>query len=206
MTDRTDSIRPPPLHQRLSDAAKHLGAEPVALAELAAMHGAPAQGSLLVLLATPCVLPVPGIGNVMGVALMLVAVAMWRGESAHALPARVAALVVSAKWARRILELLAGFYRLSGRWSAERLARFASGQPTSWMAIKTGLMGGLIFLPIPLGNVLPALSLVLLGLGLSSRDGAAVLLSTVVAMAALIYTASLGMAAWSWALAPWLGI
>jgi hypothetical protein len=63
-------------------------------------------------------------------------------------------------------------------------------------------MGALIFLPIPLGNVLPALALVLLGLGLAFRDGLAVLLATALAGAAVVYTAALGMVAWAWGLAP----
>ena len=58
-------------------------------------------------------------------------------------------------------------------------------------------MAVLIILPIPFGNVLPALALMLLGLGLAYRDGVAVLLAIGTAAAALLYTATLGLAAWS---------
>lgn len=193
----------PDLHQRLRQAADQLGGEPVALARLAELHGqAAAHGTLLVLLATPCVLPVPGVGNVMGLALVLLGLAMWRGEQRSALPRRVADLQLPAVWARRVLNLLARFYALSARWSRQRMPHLASQRQRLWMAPKVALMGGIIFLPLPLGNVLPALALVLLGLGLAFRDGLAVLLSLLVAAAAVVYTVALGAAAWSWLLLP----
>lgn len=191
-----------PLHHRLRDAAARLGTEPVALSELAEAHGQAARGTLMVLLATPCLLPVPGIGNVMGVALLVLAGAMWRGEQVGPLPRRVAEMQLSAAWARRVLGQLANFYALAGRCSRQRWIPLALPGPRSWMSVKVGLMGALIFLPIPLGNVLPALALVLLGLGLAFRDGLAVLLATAVAGAAVVYTAALGMVAWAWGLAP----
>lgn len=197
-----------PLHQRLRQAAAGLDDAPVALARLAELHGPAAQGTLLVLLAAPCVLPVPGIGNVMGLGLMLLALAMWRGGAADCLPPRVAGFELSATWARRVLGLLAHFYALAGRWSRQRWTPLAGSAPQRWQAAKVGLMGGLIFLPIPLGNVLPALALVLLGLGFAFRDGLAVLLAAAAGAAALAYTAALGAAVWAWGLAPlqqWLG-
>ena len=46
-------------------------------------------------------------------------------------------------------------------------------------------------LPLPLGNVLPSLSLILLSLGWMFRDGIALAVSAVTGCAALAYTASL---------------
>jgi hypothetical protein len=131
-------------------------------------------GTLLVLLSVPCVLPVPGVGNVLGLGLLLMALAMWRGQASHELPSRVASWQMPAHWAQRVLGLLARFYSLAGRWSRERWLHLVDG-PQGWLAPKVALMGGLIFLPIPFGNVLPALALSLLGLGLVFRDGLAVL-------------------------------
>lgn len=194
------------LHQRLRRAAAALGDEPVALSQLAAAHGAAAQGTLLVLMSAPCVLPVPGVGNVLGMGLMLLALAMWRGQCAQQLPQRVAGWQLSARWARRVLGLLAGFYALAGRWSRQRLVHLVgqADTPQAWLAPGVALMGGLIFLPIPFGNVLPALALCLVGLGLVFRDGLAVLLAMLAATLALAYTGALGVLAWQWGLAPLL--
>ena len=65
-----------------------------------------------------------------------------------------------------------------------------------------GADGLLIILPIPLGNVLPALALMLLGLGMVFRDGIAVLVSATLATSAVLYTAGLGLVAWIWGVAP----
>ena len=93
---------------------------------------------------------------------------------------------------------------LGRRWARSRLTGIAEPGPRSWIAAKAGLMAVLIVLPIPFGNVLPALALMLLGLGLVFRDGAAVLLSAAIATMAVLYTGGLGMAAWLWGMAPLL--
>ncbi len=191
------------LHLKLRAAADTLTGAPVPLSHLADLHGSAARGTLLVLLSLPCVLPVPGVGNVLGLGLVLMALAMWRGQTGHQLPGRVAGWQMPAHWAQRVLGLLARFYALAGRWSRARWLHLVDG-PQVWLAPKIGLMGALIFLPIPFGNVLPALALSLLGLGLVFRDGLAVLLSMLAGSAAVAYTAGLGVLAWHWGLGPLL--
>jgi hypothetical protein len=125
------------------------------------------------------------------------------------LPAGVAGFRMPALWARRVLLLMAWLYAHVGRWSRRRLVRLVHARGRRrWMACMVALMGGLIFLPLPLGNVLPALSLALLGFALAFRDGLLVLLSLIVAVLACAYALALGAAAWSLALAPlwrWFG-
>lgn len=191
------------LHQRLRDAADALTGEPVALSHLADVHGSAARGTLLVLLSVPCVLPVPGVGNVLGLGLVLMALAMWRGQASHELPSRVAGWQMPSHWAQRVLGLLARFYSLASRLSRERWLHLVDG-PQGWLAPKVALMGALIFLPIPFGNVLPALALSLLGLGLVFRDGLAVMASFLAGGLAVAYTAGLGMLAWHWGVGPLL--
>ena len=193
-----------PLHHRLRDAAAALPQERVALSHLADVHGAAAQGTLLVLLAAPCVLPVPGVGTVLGGGLVLMALAMWRGQACSGLPRRVAEFELSAHWARRVLQLLARFYDGAGRLSRRRLSTLASAGAQPWLAVGVALMAVVIILPIPFGNVLPALALMLLGLGMVFSDGLAVLLAAAIGAGALLYTATLGLAAWAWAMAPLL--
>jgi hypothetical protein len=40
-------------------------------------HGPAAQGSILVFMATPCLLPIPGAGTVMAIGIAAMAWAMW---------------------------------------------------------------------------------------------------------------------------------
>ncbi len=59
-----------------------------------------------------------------------------------------------------------------------------------WIA----LMAGIIFLPLPLGNVLPSLSLIALSLGWMFRDGVALLVSGVLGVGAIAYLVTLWQA------------
>lgn len=60
-------------------------------------------------------------------------------------------------------------------------------------------MAALIFLPIPLGNVLPGLSLTMLSLGFMFRDGVMLLFSKLVGAAALGF-------AWTFSHLLWEGL
>lgn len=204
----------PPLPQRLNEAARTLSGAPLSFADLAVLHGEGGHGSLLILLALPCLLPVPGVGNVMGAALVLLSWVHWRGGDTRTLPPTVAQLRLSSGWARRVLVLMARFYSWIERWSRTRLPWLVCRSNAGWLCAKVAVMGLIIFLPLPLGNVLPALALLLLGAGLAFRDGLAVGLALLVAALALVYTAAIGLTAWSAlsslrrgleALGPWWG-
>ncbi len=191
------------VHHRLHRAAEALhaetSAEDVPLQHLAEAHGNAAIGTLLVLLAVPCVLPIPGVGTALGWGILALAVALWRGHEQVQLPAKVASMTLPRRFAQRVLRVLARFYGLASVWSRERLTAWLEPQRARWLAPKLALMAVLIILPIPLGNVLPAMSVVLLGLALAFRDGLAVLLSIVAAVLASAYAAAFGFALW------WLG-
>jgi hypothetical protein len=189
-----------PIPQRLRDAAAALTGERVALAHMADAHGPAVQGTLLVLLAAPCVLPVAGVGTVLGIGIALTALQLWRGQACELLSGRVARLEMPLPWARRVLTLLAGFYGLAERHTRQRLTALTLTPPRSWLALIVATMALLIVLPIPFGNVLPAASLILLGLGLVFRDGLAVLLGVGMAVLALLFTLALVLLAWHWGL------
>ncbi len=191
-------VTPPPLHRRLHDAAADLADGPVSLSELARAHGPAMHGTSLVLLATPCLLPIPGIGNALGTAMMVMAVAMWRGHDCSTLPRRIGDIELSTRWAGRVLKILALAYEWAARWSRQRHVGIVAVRPRSWMAVNLGLMGATIFLPIPLGNVLPALAIVMLGVGIALRDGLAVIAGGVVSVVALAYSAAVCAGAWWW--------
>jgi hypothetical protein len=190
------------LHQRLVHQASALEDRPITLGALAQAHGSALPGTLLVLVSAPCALPIPGIGNVLGVTMMLMALAMWRGDDWTVLPARVARLEMSAPAARRVLRLLAHVYRLAGHWSRERLCHWTVLQRHTWLAPKVALMGAVIFLPLPFGNILPALAVVVLGVGIAFRDGLAVVSAAALALASVAYAAAVAAGAWAWIVKP----
>jgi len=158
------------------------------------------DGFWLVLLGTLSVVPVPGLGAVLGIAVTSVALAMWRGRTDNALPDRLGRIEVPRAWAKRVALTMRRFYRLAGG----MVQRPRSARAAMSTAVVAGLMGILIFLPIPLGNLLPALSLVCLGMAATRRGRAAVLLGYVLAVLALLWTVALGCGA-SWLASGWFG-
>ena len=140
-----------------------------------------------------------------------------RGGLAHAeagcgqgpgLPERVGRLRLDATWSRRCLHALAWLYATAGRCLRARWSVLCHPRTGVWWSLWIGLMGLVIFLPLPLGNVLPSLSLVLLSLGWMFRDGLALLASAVVGSGAVAFALAFGHLVWEGVLAArtWLGL
>jgi hypothetical protein len=187
-----------PIVQRLRETAAALPAGRVSMQALAQAHGPAAHGTLLLPMAVPCLLPVPDVGTVLALGMAALAAAMWRGHSAACLPRRVAELELSRHWAQRVLGMLASAYSIAGRYARARLSHLASADKRSWTAAAIGLMSVIVVLPIPFGNLLPALAMMLIGLGLVFRDGVAVVLGLAMAGLALLVTVGLMLMAWVW--------
>lgn len=156
-------------------------------------HGLETHGTLILLLAAPCLLPVPGVSTLAGLGMAALAMAMWKGQTEPCLPPRVVELELPRHWAQRVLSTLASAYAQAGRHARARLGHLASVGRRSLVALAVGAMALLVGMPIPFGNVLPALALalalMLIGLWLVFRDGVAVvpgLLISAVAMAATV--------------------
>ncbi len=187
--------------------ASQISAE-VTLGWLTHFAGAVVPGLLLVLTALPSVLPLPGVGNLTGTALILMAWAIWRGGRPLALPSRLAEVKVSAGQASRLLCLLAWVHDRASAHLRPRVHGCVGPRSWVWSALPVALMGMVIFLPIPLGNVVGTVALVCLGLGHSLEDGLAVVAGWVLSGATLLYSmgVSWGLMAfaqslWEWAMA-----
>jgi hypothetical protein len=183
---------------RLHRSAARLQAERVDLQQLMQAHGPGSQGAMLMFLAAPCALPVPGVGTLLGWAILALAWAMWRGHAFDQLPERVARVSMPRIWARRVLGLLVRVYATSGRLSRPRWQPMACTQRQFWLPWLVAWLAFLIILPIPFGNVLPAISLILMGIGLVFLDGLLVVAGAAVAALATAFPLSLGVAAMIW--------
>lgn len=177
------------------DAAATLEAERVTVARLLQVHGPAAQGSLLLLLVVPCLLPIPGTGTVLGLGVLHLAWAMWRGRGADVLPRRVAELEMSGTWARRVLHTLARVYALAARLARARQHWALAAPADRVVALAMMVMAIVLVLPIPFGNLMPALALLFLALGLAFRDGVSVLVGLAASVLTLVITA--GVLGWA---------
>jgi hypothetical protein len=109
----------------------------------------------------------------------------------------VAAFAMPRPMAQRVLNGLSRLYRGAERLSRHRLRALAPSHGLGGgLAALGGLMAAIIVLPLPLGNLLPAVALVCLGLGMVFRDGLAVLLAMATGALALAYGVALVLGAW----------
>ncbi len=161
------------------------------LSELLRLHGDSSTAVVLMLMALLTVVPIAGAGTVLSVGILAIAWGWARGHDAVDLPERLGSLSLNERWTGRCLHGLAWMYERANRWLRPRWSVWSHGATRWGWGVWIALMGAVIFLPLPLGNVLPSLSLILLSLGWMFRDGIALMVSAVTGFAAIAYTASL---------------
>ena len=172
--------------------------ERVSLGEIVGALGDRGLGVILAAFAIPNVLPstVP-FGNVLtGIPVIVIAAQLMLGLEHLYLPPLLARRTISTSflkaWMPRVTKLLAWFERLlRPRFSymTSANAERAIGTLCMVLAIATTL-------PIPFGHQLPALGVMLIGLGLIERDGLALLAGTLIGLVgvALLALALFGLA------------
>lgn len=158
---------------------------------------------MLFIFAVPNTIPVPsGVSGVLGAPLIFLAAQLMLGR-----PPWLPRLISDRSFARTDFEKVVVKV---GPWlqKAERLMRprleFLAKPPAEYLIGAIVLILSIIlFLPIPLGNMLPAIAICVLALGLIERDGVWVLIGMAVSIASAIIVSSVIAA---FAYAGWLAI
>lgn len=161
------------------------------IAALLRLHGDSSLAVLLLLLSVVSILPIVGSGTLVSVAIFAAAWAWTLGHDAQALPERLGRITLSESITGQCLHAFAWLYEQCNRWMQPRWLLWSSGPTHVLWGMWIAVMAAIIFLPLPLGNVLPGISLILLSLGWMSRDGVALLAAVVVGLVAMAYTALL---------------
>lgn len=189
---RRNTRRLAELFARAAQAEPHVDvasadAVPRSLLDVFRLHGEGSAAAMLLVLAMLCVLPVAGVGTVLGFAIIAIALRWHKQRAFGTLSARLERVALSETWYRRCLRSLAWLYSGAERFLCTRWPALRRRSAMRWWGAWIALMGALILLPLPLGNVLPALSLVLLSLGWMFRDGVALIASTIVGVVAVAF-------------------
>jgi hypothetical protein len=159
------------LSQILSGIAADPARERVSVGDLLAAMGDRAFGALMLIFALPNLLPTPpGISGILGVPLVFLAAQLMLGQRPW-LPKVIAN--------RSMLRVdFSAFMDRAGPWLArvEKLLRPRLGvlvHPPAEYAIGVAclLLAVILILPIPLGNILPALAICMFSFGLLEKDG-----------------------------------
>ncbi|MFG6447728.1 exopolysaccharide biosynthesis protein [Roseateles sp. BYS180W] len=162
------------------------------LEDLLQLHGQASAAVVLMLVAMASVMPIAGIGTALSLVIFVLAWRWQRSGSEAVLPQRVAQTRINPLWTGRSLKALAWMYASAGRLMNPRWQVLLHRRATPWWSAFIALMGFVILLPLPFGNVLPALSLMLLSLGWMFRDGLTLMLAAATGSGAVAVMLALG--------------
>lgn len=152
----------------------------------------------LLLFSLPAIIPTPGVpaGMVFGSVLALLGLQMCLATRPMRMLPGLGKLSIDRGLLVRIIERAAPHLEKTRGWLRPRLDRLVTAGAIRAMGLVVCLMGILIALPIPFGNTLPGLAVLVLALGIAQKDGAAVL-------AGLGLTVIAGVASWAILAGSW---
>jgi hypothetical protein len=183
MLSRKRIRRPAP---RLSDILADLAAsdtESITLADIVAAVGERSIGALLVLLAMPNIVAgaVPGLTAVFGLPLIFLSLQLLVAADRPWLPARLARMEIRRAEFQRAVAFVSPHLRRLERAMKPRLLIFTAPWAERLIGLTCVLLSILIFLPIPLANLLPTIGVMLFGIALLERDGLAAIAAAAIA-------------------------
>ncbi|WP_342025011.1 exopolysaccharide biosynthesis protein [Jannaschia faecimaris] len=194
--DDVDPLRAPPLDKVLETLIKRSeSGQDVRLRDMLDLTGSRVHGILILLLALPeaVPLPLPSIGAVLGVPLILISGHLALYGERMTLPAKLLnrrvpgrALAVMGKYGRPVL-------RWMERLSRSRIPFVANRE--RMIGLLAAVISFLLFLPIPFVNVPLAMILSVLAWGMVQRDGLFVLIGVAATVALALLAMLVGMAA-----------
>jgi hypothetical protein len=157
----------------------------VTLGELVELFGDRAFGMLLLILAIPNVVPVPGLSTVVGIPTILLGLQMAIGWRQPWLPKRIRAAGFERESFQGMIRKVQPVIERVERRLRPRLSAFTEPPAERVLGLVIALLGGVLCLPIVFGNLPPAIAIALMALGLIEKDGAFVIAGLVACVAAL---------------------
>ncbi|HET8725912.1 MAG TPA: exopolysaccharide biosynthesis protein [Alphaproteobacteria bacterium] len=172
----------------LRDFLQHTGDPRVSLGELITAMGDRAYGVLLLLFALPNMLPigVPGMTAVFGAPLILFSAQLAIGLPAPWVPVWLANRSISHEHLSRVIGRSLPYLEQAERLLRPRWLVFTGSLGERVIGFVCFVLGLVIALPIPLGNILPAAAVAVLAIAILERDGAAAIAGHLVAAISLI--------------------
>lgn len=212
-TIRVDHVPPDEGADRLSAIltaiAKGQDRERISIADLLQALEHRAIGALMFIFAVPNAIPVPpGVSAILGAPLIFLSFQLMLGQRPW-LPRIITDRSLSRVDFERVVDLAAPWLA-----KAERLMRprfeFMGRPPAEYLVGAICLLLSIIlFLPIPLGNMLPAFTICVLALGVLERDGLWIGFGIACAIVAVVIVWGVVIAlAWAafYVLSNWLGL
>lgn len=178
------------LSSLLLNFARQIPGERISVGELKDSLGKRSFGMILFVLAVPNSLPVvgiPGVSTLLGAPIFLIGCQMMLGYQHIWLPKWVARSSISREGFIKIMEKAAPWLARIEKLLKPRWIWLAKGRAEPFLGVACALMAFLLMLPIPLGNLFPAISVVFISLGLMERDGVFVFLGLLMSLFSVFY-------------------
>jgi len=191
MTSSTTSdsgLRSEKTSQLLREFAGNLGEGSVSMEEIVAGLGDRGLGVLMAIFAVPNIFPaaVP-FGNVVtGIPVIILAVHLMLGWPRLVLPRTVARRSIGAATLKSFAPKLGALLARIEPLLKPRLTVVSGGATERMIGLICVILSILSALPIPFGHMVPALALVVIGLGLIEHDGVAILFGAILGLACAI--------------------
>ena len=158
--------------------------ERIAMTEFIATFADRAFGALMFIFAVPNVVPLPpGSSGFFAIPLILIAAQLVIGRRTLWLPAPILRVSLRRADYARMLERILPWLRRAERLLAPRLGIMFGALGDRLIGTCCLLMAIVLLMPIPFANMLPGVAIAAFSLGLMQRDGAAVIVGWVAALA-----------------------
>ena len=179
----------PPSRKRFSEILKDLGErdqDRVYVDDILKAFGDRAFGALMLFFAAPNMIPLPpGSSAILGLPLLFITAQLMMGRSVLWMPRVIARRSLTQVAFRNIVSrLLPWLYKVE-RILKPRLPQLVGDISGRAIGAASFVLAVVLFLPIPLGNMLPGLAVSLFALGLVERDGVAVIFGWITAFASV---------------------
>lgn len=179
-----DPGRPAQRHSSVSlstlllDFAANFSAERVRVRDITESLGQRSFGFILLIFALPNSLPIlgiPGVSTITGLPMLFVAIQMALGHKRVYLPRWIADSSLASADFHSLINKVVPWLRRIEKLMKPRIPLLTQGNAERWLGAFCVVLAFLLVLPIPLGNLLPALGILFIALGLIESDGICVL-------------------------------
>lgn len=184
----SSDARPEKTSQLLRQFTDQLGSERVSLEDVVAKLGDRGLGVLMAIFAVPNIFPAPvPFGNVLfGIPVIILAIHLMLGWPRLVLPKTIARRSIGAGVLKSITPKLAGMLARIEPLLKPRLPAVSTPAGERLIGLICVVLSILSALPIPFGHMVPALALMVIGLGLIEHDGVAILLGAALGLAGVL--------------------
>jgi hypothetical protein len=186
LRDGYEDLRPEKTSVAIRDLAQHAGGRDVTVGEILAALKDRGFGVFMILFALPNAV-IPGISFILGAPVVLLALQLAFGREEVWLPDFMRRQTLSAVLFEKIAARVERFLLWIEKRSMPRWCSIVTRPGERFLGLYIAVIAGFLMIPFPFGNVLPALGIALMSVGLIEKDGKAAVIGMVLGFLGALY-------------------